>query len=137
GIVPVAFEPPLGANEYGDDRLFVSVRLRGDSSDDSSRLRDLAAAGQPVVDLVLDDPLDLGETFFVWEFATAVAGALLGVDAFDQPNVQESKDNTRKLLEEFKSTGKMTFTGSQIKADDAEAIGALLAKVKPGDYVAL
>jgi transaldolase/glucose-6-phosphate isomerase len=139
GIVPVAFEPPLGASEYGDDRLFVSVRLRGDRSDDSSRLRELAAAGHPVVDLVLDDPLDLGETFFGWEFATAVAGALLGVDAFDQPNVQESKDNTRRLLEEFKASGTMTpkAEGPRVSVHDADAIAALLAKVKPHDYVAL
>src|SRR5258705_69332 len=135
GIVPVAGEPELKPNEYGNDRLFVGVRLR--KSDDTARLRALADAGHPVVDIVLEDPLDLGEIFFLWEFATAVAGALLGIDAFDQPNVQESKDNTKKLLEEFTSTGKMTFTCSQIKADDAEAIGALLAKVKPGEYVAL
>src|SRR5204862_47051 len=65
------------------------------------------------------------------------AAALLGIDAFDQPNVQESKDNTKRLLEEFKSTGKMTFNAKQVNADDAEAIGSLLAKVKAGDYVAL
>lgn len=133
--MPVAGEPPLDPGDYGNDRLFVSIRLRG--SDDVGRLKALADAGHPVVDLVLADPLDLGETFFVWELATAVAGALLGIDAFDQPNVQESKDNTKRLLEEFTSTGKMTVGGSQITADDAEAIGALLAKVKPGDYVAL
>jgi transaldolase/glucose-6-phosphate isomerase len=135
GIVPIAGEPPLDPRDYGNDRVFVSVRMRG--SDDVGRLKALADAGHPVIDQVLGDPLDLGEIFFTWEFATAVAGALLGIDAFDQPNVQESKDNTKKLLEEFKSTGKMTFTGSQINADDADAIGALLAKVKPGDYVAL
>jgi hypothetical protein len=134
GVVPVAGEPPLDPGEYGNDRLFVSVRLRG--SDDVGRLKALADAGHPVVDMVLAVPLDLGETFFVWELATAVAGALLGIDPFDQPNVQESKDNTKRLLEEFTSTGKMTVGGSQIQADDAEAIGALLAKVKPGDYVA-
>jgi transaldolase/glucose-6-phosphate isomerase len=135
GVVPVAGEPELKAAEYGNDRLFVSVRLR--RSDETSRLRELSAAGHPVVDIVLEDALDLGEVFFVCELATAVAGALLGIDAFDQPNVQESKDNTKRLLEEFKSTGKMTFTGTQVTADDAEAIGGLLAKVKPGDYVAL
>jgi transaldolase / glucose-6-phosphate isomerase len=135
GIVPIAGEPPLDAADYGDDRLFVSVRLRG--SDDVGRLKALADAGHPVVDQVLADPLDLGEIFFVWELATAVAGALLGIDAFDQPNVQESKDNTKHLLEEFTSTGTMTAGGSQVNADDAEAIGALLAKVKRGDYVAL
>jgi transaldolase/glucose-6-phosphate isomerase len=142
GIVPVAGEPPLAPNEYGNDRLFVAVRMRrdaSDSSDDSSRLRELAAAGHPVVDLVLEDALDLGETFFVWEFATAVAGALLGVNAFDQPNVQESKDNTRRLLDEYTTSGTMTAhaEGPRVSVNDADAIAALLAKVKPHDYVAL
>jgi transaldolase/glucose-6-phosphate isomerase len=135
GIVPVAGEPPLAPNAYGNDRLFVCVRLRG--SDDTSRLRELAAAGHPVVDLVLEDPLDLGEVFFMWELATAVAGAIIGVDAFDQPNVQESKDNTRRLLDEYRSTGKMTGGGGQLTADDAAGISAILGKVKAGDYVAL
>jgi transaldolase/glucose-6-phosphate isomerase len=135
GIVPVAGEPELKPNEYGNDRLFVGVRLR--KSDDTARLRALADAGHPVVDIVLEDALDLGEVFFLFEFATAVAGALLGIDAFDQPNVQESKDNTKKLLEEYKATGSMTHAGTQVEATDAESIGALLAKVKAGDYVAL
>jgi transaldolase / glucose-6-phosphate isomerase len=135
GVVPVAGEPRLDAKSYGKDRIFVAVRLR--KSDETARLRELTAAGHPVVDIVLEDPLDLGETFFVWEFATAVAGAILGIDAFDQPNVQESKDNTKRLLEEFKSTGKMTFAGTQVKVEDTAAISALLGKVKPGDYVAL
>jgi transaldolase/glucose-6-phosphate isomerase len=139
GIVPIAGEPPLAPNEYGDDRLFVAVRLRGDSSDDTTRLRELVAAGHPVVDIVLEDPLDLGETFFIWELATAVAGALIGVDPFDQPNVQESKDNTKRLLEEFTNAGTMTAkaTGPRVKVSDTDAIAALLAKVKKGDYVAL
>ena len=132
GVVPVAGEPPLDANDYGNDRLFVCVRMRG--SDQTARLRELSDAGHPVVDIVMEDPLDLGEIFFLWEFATAVAGALLGIDAFDQPNVQESKDNTKRLLEEFKSAGKMTFQGSQVSMD---AVSALLAQVKQGDYVAL
>ncbi|HJT16463.1 MAG TPA: bifunctional transaldolase/phosoglucose isomerase, partial [Thermoanaerobaculia bacterium] len=107
GVIPIAGEPLLDVRDYGNDRVFVCVRLRG--SDDVKRLKELADAGHPVVDQVLDDPLDLGEIFFTWEFATAVAGALIGIDAFDQPNVQESKDNTKRLLEEYKSTGKMTF----------------------------
>ena len=135
GIVPVAGEPPLDPRDYGNDRLFVSVRLRG--SDDTARLRELADAGHPVVDLVLEEALDLGEIFYAWEFATAVAGALLGIDAFDQPNVQESKDNTKRLLDEFKSTGAMKTDLKQIRPDDAAEIGALLGGVKPGDYVAL
>ena len=138
GILPIAGEPPLAANEYGNDRLFVSVRLR--SSEDVGRLRELAAAGHPVVDLILEDPLDLGETFFVWEVATAIASWAIGVNAFDQPNVQESKDNTKKLLAEFTEKGTMTASGKpvqRVKVSDTDAIAALLAKVKPGDYVAL
>jgi hypothetical protein len=135
GILPVAGEPLLNPGDYGNDRLFVCVRMRG--SDMTSTLKGLADAGHPVVDLVLDDPLDIGEIFFTWEFATAVAGALLGIDAFDQPNVQESKDNTKRLLEEFSTTGTMHTDQTQVKPDDAEAIGALLGSAKPGDYVAL
>src|SRR5438128_9642229 len=134
GIVPIAGEPPLDPRDYGNDRLFVSVRLRG--SDDVGRLKALADAGHPVIDQVLNDPLDLGEIFFTWELATAVAGALLGIDAFDQPNVQESKDNTKKLLEEVKLNGKMTYSGTQVRPDDP-AIASLLSQVKQGDYVAL
>jgi transaldolase/glucose-6-phosphate isomerase len=134
GILPVAGEPPIDVRDYGKDRLFVSVRLRG--SDDVRRLKELSDAGHPVVDQVLADPLDLGEIFFTWEFATAIAGALMGIDAFDQPNVQESKDNTKKLLEEYKSAGKMTYSVTQIKPDDP-AVASLLGEVKPGDYVAL
>ncbi len=139
GIVPIAGEPPLAANEYGNDRLFVAVRLR--RSDETSRLRELADAGHPVVDLVLEDALDLGEIFYLWEIATAVAGALLGVNPFDQPNVQESKDNTKRLLGELTASGTMTpnVSGPVARAhvSDADAIAALLSKVRPGDYVAL
>jgi transaldolase / glucose-6-phosphate isomerase len=137
GVLPVAGEPALAANEYGDDRLFVCVRLR--DSDEMARLKELVDAGHPVVDLVLESPLDLGETFFVWEFATAVAGALLAINPFDQPNVQESKDNTKRLLEEFTASGTMTPSAAapQVAVEEADAIAALLSKVKPGDYVAL
>ncbi|HEX7154671.1 MAG TPA: bifunctional transaldolase/phosoglucose isomerase [Thermoanaerobaculia bacterium] len=134
GVLPVAGEPELSANAYGKDRLFVAVRLR--RSDETTRLRELADAGHPVVDIVLEDPLDLGEIFFLWEFATAVAGALLGIDAFDQPNVQESKDNTKRLLDEYKTSGKFTESEFATAGDD-EAVAKLLAQVKPGDYVAL
>ncbi|HEU4521724.1 MAG TPA: hypothetical protein VFT12_06960, partial [Thermoanaerobaculia bacterium] len=134
GILPVAAEPPLEAAAYGKDRLFVAVRLR--RSDETQRLRDLIAAGHPVVDIVLEDALDLGEIFFVWEFATAVAGALMGINPFDQPNVQESKDNTKRLLEEYKSRGAMGEKGAQATVSGSE-IASLLQTVRPGDYVAL
>jgi transaldolase/glucose-6-phosphate isomerase len=138
GIVPIAGEPALPAGLYSNDRLFVSVRMRG--SDETHRLRELSSAGHPVVDIVLEDPLDLGETFFLWELATAVAGWALGVDPFDQPNVQESKDHTKALLAEFSEKGTMTATGKtarRVQVSDADAIAELLSQVKPGDYVAL
>ena len=135
GILPVAGEPLLNPADYGNDRLFVCVRMRG--SDVTATLKGLADAGHPVVDMVLDEALGIGEIFFTWEFATAVAGALLGIDAFDQPNVQESKDNTKRLLEEYKASGTMHTDASQVKPDDANVISALLASIKPGDYVAL
>jgi transaldolase / glucose-6-phosphate isomerase len=135
GILPVAGEPLLKAADYGKDRVFVCVRMRG--SDDVAKLKELTDAGHPVVDLVLNDAEDLGEIFFTWEFATAIAGALLGIDAFDQPNVQESKDNTKRLLEEYKASGKLNDPDLVPVADAADKVAALLAAAKPGDYVAL
>ena len=137
GIVPIAGEPRLAVADYGDDRLFVGVRLR--RSDDTSHLHELTEAGHPVVDLVLEDALDLGEIFFVFEFATAIAGALLGIDAFDQPNVQESKDNTKRLLGEYTASGKFNDSAIVQAGTSAatDAIASLLEKVKPHDYVAL
>jgi transaldolase/glucose-6-phosphate isomerase len=138
GIVPVAGEPALSPADYGNDRLFVCVRMK--DSDETTRLHDLAAAGHPVIELVLEDALDLGEVFYVFEFATAVAGALTGVNPFDQPNVQESKDNTKRLLDQFVSTGSIGADGAagqRVSVSDTAAIAALLAKVKSGDYVAL
>lgn len=134
GIVPIAGEPALPADTYGNDRVFVSVRLRG--SDNTARLRELADAGHPVIDLVLEETLDLGEIFYVFEFATAVAGALMGINAFDQPNVQESKDNTKKLLEEYRGADKLN-EGTFVQSGDEAAVASLLASVRPGDYVAL
>jgi hypothetical protein len=135
GILPVAGEPPLAASEYGNDRVFVCVRMR--DSDQTARMKELSDAGHPVVDIVLEDALDLGENFFTWEFATAIAGALIGIDSFDQPNVQESKDNTKRILEEFKAAGKLNDS-DLVSVDDANGkLGELLSKATAGDYVAL
>ena len=133
GILPIAGEPRLEATAYGNDRVFVAVRLR--RSDETQYLRELTTAGHPVIDIVLEDALGLGETFFLWEFATAVAGAILGINPFDQPNVQESKDNTRQLLEEYKSRGAMGDGSRQASPGDG-MVAKLLESVKAGDYVA-
>ncbi len=109
GIVPVAGEP-LGPPEvYGDDRVFAYIHTHSAKTGDiEEKLSALEAAGHPVLRHTLHDPLDLGEEFFLWEFATAVAGALLGIDAFDQPDVQESKDNTKRMLTEYLQNGSLT-----------------------------
>jgi len=134
GLLPVA-EEPLGPPEvYGRDRLFVVLTLAGEQGADDAtepRLGALMAAGHPVVRLALEDRYDLGQEFFRWEFATAVAGAILGINAFDQPNVAESKQNTKDVL-----------AGKQPPAPPAPPATApelerFLAAVRPGDYLAL
>ncbi|MFN2597693.1 MAG: bifunctional transaldolase/phosoglucose isomerase [Pyrinomonadaceae bacterium] len=155
GVVPVAGETLGSPSVYGDDRLFVSVAVGKLDSETDARLRALEAAGHPVVRLALTDLYDLGEQFFLWEIATAFAGWRLGINPFDQPNVQESKDATKELLEAYARDGRLQeqtrLAGDDtltIYADDsaraslpsgsvAEVVKAHLARVKPGDYVAL
>jgi transaldolase/glucose-6-phosphate isomerase len=97
GILPVADEPTGAPEAYGHDRVFVHL-CSGDANDESvAKLRD---AGHPVVTLSVGGPEDLGRIFFFAEFATAVAGWVLGINPFDQPNVQEAKDATKRVLED-------------------------------------
>jgi len=99
GIVPVDLEPLGAVEQYGSDRAFVRISLAG--TEDRAR-DDLAAAveaaGHPVIRIDVGDPIDLGAEFIRWEVATAVAGALMGIDPFDQPNVEEAKQLTRDVL---------------------------------------
>jgi len=105
GIVPIEGEPLGAPGVYGTDRLFVYLRTNeGFDPAQDAAISALEAAGQPVVRLTLADTYDMGAEFFRWEFATAVAGALLGINAFDQPNVQESKDNTDGILRQYAET---------------------------------
>jgi glucose-6-phosphate isomerase len=98
GILPVADEPLGGVGDYGDDRVFLHVDT---GAGGAPGLEALADAGHPVITLAADDdPAELGTLFFVLEFATAVAGWVLEINPFDQPNVQEAKDNTKRVLEE-------------------------------------
>src|SRR5216683_2067229 len=105
GIVPVEGEPLGRPLVYGDDRLFVYIRMDADAP--NRAVAALEKAGQPVVTLTLRDKLDLGGEFLRWEIATAIAGSVLGIDPFDQPNVQESKDNTKKVLAKYRASGKL------------------------------
>jgi transaldolase/glucose-6-phosphate isomerase len=102
GIVPVDLEPVREAAAYGSDRAFVHLSLvDGDAAArrDRERLLDeLRGAGHPVIEIELDDPIDLAGEMAHWEVATAFAGAVLGIDPFDQPNVEEAKERTRRVL---------------------------------------
>lgn len=106
GLIPVAGEDLGGPPSYGADRVFVSVELAGDEDPvNAAKLQALEQAGHPVVRTTLSDPLQLGAEMFRWEFATAVAGAILRIDPFDQPNVQEAKDRTGAILKTFAESG--------------------------------
>ncbi|HYE13179.1 MAG TPA: hypothetical protein VD968_01925, partial [Pyrinomonadaceae bacterium] len=155
GIVPVAGEPLAAPSAYGDDRLFVSISVGRPDGETESKLKALEAAGHPVVYRTLTDAYDLGEEFFLWEMATAFAGWRLGINPFDQPNVQESKDATRELLEAFKSEGSLREQTALVSegeltlyADDEtraalpsgsllESLRAHLSRAGAGDYIAL
>ena len=150
GILPVNGEL-LGSPEvYGDDRLFVSISVGPLPWDRKAKLLDLFGAGHPIVFHEMNEVYDLGAEFLLWEFATAVAGWRLGINPFDQPNVQEAKDATKELLATFERRGHLD-PRSEIAADDAitiygeegseaksvaDALRALLAMIEPGDYVA-
>ena len=132
GIVPVAGEPLASPNHYGDDRLFVYLRLDGDDNDETDdAIEAIESSGQPVVRLDLRDKYDLGAEFFRWELATAVAGAILSINPFDQPNVQAAKDMTESVLSQFQSSGKLP------DMEDSVSLGKLLATARQGDYLAI
>lgn len=135
GIVPVAQEPVLAPSMYGSDRVFVYLRLKGANNQTlDRRVHALTRAGHPVLTFPLRDRYDLGAEFFRWEFATAVAGHLLGIQPFDQPNVQESKDNTRRVLDGYQRTGRLP---EPVVSSAAEAALQLAAQLHAGAYVAI
>jgi glucose-6-phosphate isomerase len=108
GILPVTGEPAAEPSFYADDRLFVSLREDVQVSDEcSDRLEQLDAAGFPIVSIAIRDRMDVVQEFFRWEIATAVAGSVLRINPFDQPNVQEAKDATRKLLDRLEKNGSL------------------------------
>mgnify|MGYP003623076615 CR=1 FL=1 len=134
GIVPVPGEPIGDPSRYGSDRLFVYVRAAGSDPAQDAAMKALRAAGQPVYNIEVDGPQDLGAEFIRWEVATAVAGAILGINPFDQPNVQESKDNTRAALERFQTTGDF---GVELSTDPWSDLQSLLDGLRDGDYFAV
>jgi len=126
GLVPVVGEPLGESPEYGDDRLFVYLEVEGSESDPTidNWLNALAADGHPVVRIPTAHVLDLGAEFYRWEVSTALAGALIGIDPFDQPNVQESKDNTAKLLQGWEKDGRLPEPGIDLIDGAVRVAGA-------------
>ena len=127
GILPVNGELLGGPEVYGDDRVFVSISVGPIPWDTKAKLLELFDAGHPIVFHEMNEVYDLGAEFFFWEFATAVAGWRLGINPFDQPNVQEAKDATKELLKTFERRGHL---------DPWPETTSDPIAVKPGDYIA-
>lgn len=154
GLLPVAGEQPGTPQDYGDDRLFVYLKALNDINDNSTLdkvVQTLQDAGQPVVHLDLQNRYDLGGEFFRWEFATAVAGHFLDINPFNEPNVQESKDNTNRILDQYKQDGKLpepkpvasdgnitAYGGPQHNTHSlSDYLHTFLGQVRPADYIAI
>lgn len=150
GIVPVDLEPLGVPASYGPDRIFVRISVAGSSGPPATAdgttadglLAALEAAGHPIIRIALEDPIDLAGEFVRWEVATAFAGVVLGIDPFDQPNVEEAKDHTRTVLAAYETGGPAGSVGSRatLHADDPVLVAALrsqLASLKPNGYAAL
>ena len=132
GIIPVVGEPLTEPADYGDDRLFVYLRLRDDdNSATDTAIERLKSAGQPTLTIEMRDKYDLGAEFFRWEFATAVAGAVLGIHPFNQPDVQSAKDATQRVLQEYATSGQLP------QLQTTGSLGELLAQAEKGKYLAI
>jgi transaldolase/glucose-6-phosphate isomerase len=157
GLIPLAGEPPAIPERYGSDRFFTYLELEG-RADLSQRqtVEALEWAGHPVARISVKDIWHIGQEFFRWEIATAVAGAIIGIDPFDQPDVEASKDKTRALTEEYEKSHSLPKeepvfreNGVAVYAEPRNAaelgqhntlsgyLKSHLGRVHAGDYVAL
>ena len=157
GIIPVDREQLNAPEVYGNDRVFAYLRFGpAADADQDAKVAALEKAGQPVIRIAVEDTYDLGQEFFRWEIATAVAGSILGINAFNQPDVEASKVETRKLTSQYEKTGSLPSespffddNGIQLFTDakNASALGkanslagylrAHLGRIHPGDYFAI
>ena len=154
GLIPVDLEEIATPDLYGEDRVFVYIRLKDDAdAGQEAGIENLREAHFPIIQIDVAELLDLGAEFFRWEYATAVAGAVLNINPFDQPNVQESKDFTAELTQAYEKEGTLPvqtpfFIDEDVLvyADEANTqalgtlnscIAGLLNQIRAGDYVAL
>ncbi|HEY5983756.1 MAG TPA: bifunctional transaldolase/phosoglucose isomerase [Anaerolineales bacterium] len=141
GILPVSQEPLDAPSVYGPDRIFAYIRQGGEND---AGIQALEGAGFPVLTFDVADRYDIGAEFFRWEVATAVACHILGVNAFDQPNVQESKDRTNARIQDYRSQHRLAEgnwdisigRGTSVRDVSAE-LQAFLGRRNPGDYVSI
>ncbi|MFI5249003.1 MAG: glucose-6-phosphate isomerase [Gemmatimonadales bacterium] len=157
GILPVAGEPLGPPAVYGDDRVFVYLRVGNDATHDAA-IDALRAAGHPVLRIDLADPYDIGGEFVRWEMATAVIGWRLGINPFDQPNVESAKVLARTMVKSYETSGALpaiaptghgdgltVYTaahgpgaaGTAHPANPADLVREFLRGVRPGNYIAL
>jgi Glucose-6-phosphate isomerase len=158
-IIPIDREPVVNIDEYGDDRVFVSLSTKDGyvPLEQYDLFESLKASGHPFIDIELNSIEDIGQEFFRWEFATAVAGSIMGINPFNQPDVEAAKIEARKLTDEYEQKGSLPaeqpffeadgvklFTSDnyarELMTDDsalASVVRAHLSKIKDGDYFAL
>ena len=148
GILPVPLEPIGDVKIYGNDRVFVYLRQTGELD---AMMKSLREAGHPVLDFVIADPYDVGAEMYRWEVATAIACSILGVNAFDQPNVESSKKITQAKIADYQKKGKlkegkpawkkdgvMVFASSSVSGASLKSIlNGFLKKAKSDGYVAV
>ena len=148
GILPVPLEPIGDVKEYGDDRIFVYLRQTGEHDDAMTKLRN---AGHPVIQLPITNYYDIGAEIFRWEIATVTACSILGVNAFDQPNVESSKKITKAMIADYQKKGKLkegkpawkkdgvsVFSPTAVTGASLNAVlSKFLKKAKAGGYVAI
>jgi glucose-6-phosphate isomerase len=134
GILPVDLEPSVPVSDYGKDRVFVYLKLSGDDFF-GNKIGEIKAAGFPLIEIELKNIYRLGAEFFRWEFATAIAGFVLNVQPFDQPNVESAKVGACAMMKEYKEKGKLP----ELKiVNDENSISSFLSDIKTGkNYVAI
>ncbi|HEV8159612.1 MAG TPA: bifunctional transaldolase/phosoglucose isomerase [Pyrinomonadaceae bacterium] len=159
-IVPVDREMIQPPEKYGNDRIFAYLKLEGESNaENEAKIAALEKSGQPVVRITLSDKMNLGQEFFRWEFATAIAGAIMNINPFNQPDVEAAKIEAKKLTEEYEKTGELPdekpffeeggvklFTDVKNANELSELVGAEslanyfkahFSRIKKDDYFAL
>ncbi len=152
GLIPIDREPLGKPDDYGNDRVFVHMHLGGSYHPDE-KLKALEEAGHPVIHIAIEDSYQLGQLFYLWEIAIAMAGSVLGINPFDQPDVEAAKIASRSLTDAFEKSGKLdepapmfsdnnvrVYAGGNTNANGHNLTGILkehLAQVKDGDYFAL